>query len=56
MIVGCDAVENYMFFRDSQLARVVGSSQELHVLLYSLQMQDRTTGYLQHNAMTNSEM
>ena len=25
-------------------------------LLYSLQVQDRTTWYLQHNGMTNSEM
>ena len=59
MIVRWDAVENYMFLRDSQLRGWIviwGSSLEFMSLLYSLQVQNRTTWWLQHNGMTNSEM
>ena len=60
MIVRCDAVDNYTFL-SSQMMLVVGLkygevAKNCMSLLYSLQVQDRTTGYLQLNVMTNSEM
>ena len=61
MIMRRDTVENYMFLRDSQLVLVVGLkygkvAKNCMSLLYSLQLQERTTWNLQLNGMTNSEM
>ena len=52
--------ENYLFLIDSQLLHgwilVWGSSQELYVFSYSLQLRGRQPDALQHNWMRNFEM
>ena len=59
MIARCDAVENYMFLRDSQLMYWIviwGGSQEFYIFRTGSRLKNLTPNNRQHKGMTNSEM